>query len=318
MTTMEGDMKTDWDIIIIGGGTAGLSAAQYGARANLRTLLIEEMAPGGLTLIISDLENYPGFPEPIQGFELAQRFTEQAEKFGAEIMSATVTSIDKQKDHFTVEASDKKLTAYTVILATGAQHRKLEIPGEEDFSGKGVSYCATCDGPLFKNKKLLVVGGGDAACDEAMFLSKITDKVTLVHRRDRFRAQPSLAQRVQANNHIEVRFNHEIKEIKGDTQVRSAVLYNNHEDSTYEEEFDAVFVFIGSIPQTALVPDAEKDEIGYIITDQCMRTSIPGLYAVGDVRNTPFRQIVVGAGDGAVASHCAAQYIDELKGQSYD
>ncbi len=311
-------MTTDKDIIIIGGGTAGLSAAQYGARANLKTLLLEQMAPGGLTLIISDLENYPGFPEPIQGFELAQKFSDQAEKFGAEIETDTVTAIEKHENYFTVSTTKETYTCYAVILATGAEHRKLGVPGEEEFSGKGISYCATCDGPLFKGKKMLVVGGGDAACDEAMFLSKLSDNITLIHRRDRFRAQPSLAKRVMENDHIFVRFNHELKEIKGDSQVRSAVLYDNKEEKTYEEEFDVVFIFIGSIPQTELVPDAEKDEIGYVITDHCMRSSIPGLYAVGDVRNTPFRQIVVGAGDGAIASHCASQYIDELKGESYE
>ncbi len=311
-------MKPDWDIVIIGGGTAGLSAAQYAARANLRTLLIEEVATGGLTLIISDLENYPGFPEPIEGYELARRFTEQAQRFGAEIMSETVTSVEPNEGYFSIEAGKNKLTCYAVILATGAQHRKLDIPGEKEFSGRGVSYCATCDGPFFKGKKMLVVGGGDAACDEAMFLSKLTDQVIMIHRRDRFRAQKALAERVQKNENISVRFNHELKEIKGDTQVRSAVLFDNKQDSTYEEEFDAVFVFVGSIPQTGLVPGAEKDEPGYIITDQCMKSSIDGLYAIGDVRATPFRQVVVGAGEGAVASHCAAMYIDELKGQAYN
>ncbi len=311
-------MKVDWDIIIVGGGTAGLSAAQYGARANLKTLLIEEMATGGLTLTISGLENYPGFPEPIEGYELAQRFTQQAERFGAEVMSATVTKIEPKKGYFEVSMDDKVLTSYAVILSTGAQHRKLDIPGEEEFSGKGISYCATCDGPFFKGKKMLVVGGGDAACDEATFLSNLTEQVVMVHRRDRFRAQPSLAERVTNNKNIEIRYNHEAKEIKGDSQVRSAVLYDNKKDSTYEEEFDAVFIFIGSIPQTDLVPFTDKDDVGYIKTDQCMASSTPGLFAIGDVRATPFRQIVVGAGEGAVAAHCASQYVDELKGQSYD
>lgn len=310
-------MKPDWDIIIIGGGTAGLSAAQYAARANLRTLLVEEVATGGLTLIISDLENYPGFPEPVEGFELAQRFTKQAERFGAEILSDSVTEVKPEDGYFTVVTGKKSVTSYAVILATGAQHRKLDIPGEQEFSGRGVSYCATCDGPFFKGKKMLVVGGGDAACDEAMFLSKLSDKIIMVHRRDRFRAQKALAERVLSNENITVRFNHEVREIKGDNQVRSAVLFDNAEEKTYEEEFDAVFVFIGSIPQTDLVPFADTNEVGYVITDQCMKSSVPGLYAVGDVRNTPFRQVVVGAGEGAVASHCAAMYIDELKGQAY-
>ncbi len=163
-------IKPDRDIIIVGGGVAGLTAAQYGGRANLKTLLIEEMAPGGQALVIDDLENYPGFPEKITGFELTQKFTNQATNFGAEILAATVNSISKNGDLFTVVTSKGSYTTFAVILATGAMHRKLDIPGEKEYSGKGVSYCATCDGPFFRNKKMLVVGGGDAACDEALFL----------------------------------------------------------------------------------------------------------------------------------------------------
>ncbi len=311
-------MEPDYDIIIIGGGTAGLTAAQYGARANLRTLLVEEMAPGGQTLVIKDLENYPGFPEPVDGFELAQKFSEQAERFGAEILNASVTAVEKQKKLFQVETTEGTKSSFAVILATGAQHRKLGIPGEEEFSGRGVSYCATCDGPIFKGKRMLVVGGGDASCDESSFLSKLTDSIIHIHRKDRFRAQKAIAERVLKNPSIEVRFEHELVEIKGDSQVEKVVLKDTGSDRTYEEAVDAVFIFIGSIPQTELVPDVEKDETGYIITDQCMGSSMPGLYAVGDVRVTPFRQIVVGAGEGAVASHCAAQYIDELKGEAYE
>jgi thioredoxin reductase (NADPH) len=311
--------KPDRDIIIIGGGAAGLTAAQYGARANLNTMLIEEMAPGGQALVIDDLENYPGFPEKISGFEFSQKFQDQATQFGATILSATVNSLKKDGDMFTVSTSQGDYTTYAVILATGAKHRKLNIPGEKEYSGKGVSYCATCDGPFFRGKKMLVVGGGDAACDEALFLAKLTDNLVMIHRRDRFRAQKSLAERVHKHSNIEVRFNHELKKIEGDgTRVNSVVLYNNIENKTYEEHFDAVFVFIGSIPQTALVPEAEKDEGGYVITDQTMLSSIQGLYAVGDVRSTPFRQLVVAAGEGAVASHSAANYIDELQGQAYE
>jgi len=312
-------MEPEKDIVIIGGGAAGLAAAQYGARANMRTVLIEEMSPGGQALVIDNLENYPGFPTPIPGFELSQRFMEQATKFGAEIMSSTVNSVHKEKGHFVIDTTDGKVSSYAVIYATGAKHRKLNVPGEKEFFGKGVSYCATCDGPFFKGKKMLVVGGGDAACDEAAFLSKLSESIVQIHRRDRFRAQSSLAQRVLANKNIEVRFNHELKEIKGDQKVSSVVLWDSKKEETYEEKFDAVFIFIGSIPQTESVPaEVEMDEAGYIVTDQCMRTSVPGIYAVGDVRATPFRQLVVAAGEGAIASHCSVQYIDELKGQAYE
>ncbi|MCF7943096.1 MAG: thioredoxin-disulfide reductase [Spirochaetia bacterium] len=309
----------DAEIIVVGGGAAGLTAAQYGARANLKTLLIEEMAPGGQALIIDDLENYPGFPEKISGFDFTQRFTQQALNFGAEITNATVNSIKKEGNVFVLDTTKGEKKAFAVILATGAKHRKLGVPGEETYSGKGVSYCATCDGPFFRGKKMLVVGGGDAACDEALFLSKLSDNIVMVHRRDRFRAQKALAGRVLDNKRIDVRFNHEVVEIGGDgKKVTSVKLLNNADNSQYEEDFAAVFIFVGSLPQTALAENLEKDEAGYLITDQEMRTSLPGFYVVGDVRATPFRQLIVAAGEGAVASHSAAQYIDALEGNSYD
>ncbi len=312
--------KLDADIIIIGGGAAGLSAAQYGARANLKTLLIEELAPGGQALVIDDLENYPGFPEKLTGFEFTQRFTQQALNFGAEILNATVNSIEKRDNIFILNTSKGEKRAYSIILATGAKHRKLNIPGEKEFTGKGVSYCATCDGPFFRGKKMLVVGGGDAACDEAMFLSKLTDKVVLIHRRDRFRAQKSLVDNVTHNKNIKIRLNHELLEIFGDVdgkRVSKISLLNKGDGVTYEENFDAVFIFVGSIPQNSLAVHTEKDEAGYIITDQNMQTSVPGFFAVGDVRATPFRQLIVAAGEGAVASHRASHYIDELEGHQY-
>ncbi len=310
-------MEIDKDLIIIGAGSAGLTAAQYGARANLKIMLIEEMAPGGQALIIDELENYPGFPEPISGYEFSERMHKQAVNFGVETKTATAKKIEKKDGYFAIETSKGAFTTYAVILSTGAKHSELGIPGEKELSGKGVSYCATCDGPFFRNKKMVVVGGGDAACDEAIFLANLADKIVVVHRRDQFRAQKSLADRVLKNRNIEVRFNTVIKEITGDNKVQRAVLGKTDTGETYEEECAAVFIFIGSIPQTDLVPDLEKDEAGYIVTNQRMETATPGLYAAGDVRSTPFRQLVVAAGEGAIAAHSASQYIDELKGQAY-
>ena len=312
------ESKLDRANSIIGGGAAGLTAAQYGARANLRTVLVEELAPGGQALVIEGLENYPGFPEKISGFEFAQRFTQQAEAFGAELINTTVNNVKKTGDYFTVSTDKGDMTSYVVILATGAKHRHLDIPGENEYGGKGVSYCATCDGPFFRNKRILVVGGGDAACDEALFLSKLTKDLVMIHRKDRFRAQRSLAERVLRNEHIDVRFNHELKEITGDgKRVQEVLLFDNKTGNTYKESFDAVFIFVGSLPQSQLISGVELDETGYVITDTCMQTSIEGLFAVGDVRATPFRQLVVAASEGAIASHCASQYIDELQGRSY-
>ncbi len=312
-------MEVDRDLIIIGGGAAGLSAAQYAARANMRILVIEEMAPGGQSLIIGDLENYPGFPEPISGGEFAELLEKQAKNFGADFITATAKSLQKEGDYYIIETSKGTYTSYSVLIATGAQHRKLGIPGEKEFTGRGVSYCATCDGPFFKGKKMLVVGGGDAACDEASYLANLSENIVMIHRRNRLRAQPALADRVLHNPHIEVRFNTELREIKGNMKLNNVVLENNQSGEQYEEEVDAVFIFIGSIPQTNIAPDEiSRDDGGYLVTDQCMETEMKGLYAAGDVRSTPFRQLVVAAGEGAVATHCASQHIDDIKGQSYE
>ncbi len=311
-------MQADRDVIIIGGGAAGLTAAQYAARANLRTLLLEEMAVGGLCLIIDRLENYPGFPEPVSGFELSQRMEDQTRRFGAEVLTTTVHRVRRQDGVFQVETTDGTFSAFTVILATGARHRTLDAPGEKEFTGRGVSYCATCDGPFFRGKRILVVGGGDSACDEAIFLANLTDDVIMVHRRGRFRAQKALAERVLHHPHIEVRFNTEVREIRGAGKVQSVVLYRNDTGETTEEPMDAVFIFVGSIPRTAVAPEVALDEAGYILTDPRMETNVRGLFAVGDVRATPFRQLVVAAADGAVAAHVAAQLVDQMKGESYE
>jgi thioredoxin reductase (NADPH) len=309
---------TDTDLVIIGAGAAGLAAAQYGARANLRTTVLEEMAPGGQALLIDHLENYPGYADPKSGFEFAQDMHRQAEAFGAQFITDTATALGKEGFQFIITlGGGGVLRASAVILATGAKHRTLDVPGEAEFSGRGVSYCATCDGPFFKGKKMLVVGGGDAACDEAQFLAKLSPAIIMVHRRDRFRAQKSLADRVLGNKNIQIRFSTRVLEIRGEKKVKSVLMERTDTGEQYVEEVDAVFVFVGSIPQTALVPDAKKDESGSVATDQRMESSIPGLFVAGDVRATPFRQVVVAAGEGAIAAHSASQYIDDIKGESY-
>lgn len=316
-------MEAKYDIIIIGAGAAGLTAAQYGARANLKTLVLERTANGGQCLLIEGLENYPGFPDPIGGYEFTERFERQARQFGAEFAVATVARIDKVGDEFVLETSEGGVRAAAVILATGAQHRHLGVPGEEELAGRGVSYCATCDGPFFRNRRILVVGGGDAACDEANFLSKLSDTITVVHRRDRFRAQPAVAARVLENPNINVRFNtvvtgiHATKNAMGIEQVGAVTLRDVVTGAQERVEMDAVFVFVGSIPQTDLVPTLPKDDGGYVVTDERMETAIAGLFAAGDVRSTPFRQLVVAAGEGAIAAHAAAQHIEALEGNVY-
>jgi thioredoxin reductase (NADPH) len=306
--------QTVADLLILGAGPAGLSAAQYGSRVNLKVLAIEKLSPGGQALVIDKLENYPGDLNPRSGFDFAQDMRRQAENFGAEIINDTVLSLKKEDGLFAAAlGSGKELRSRAVILATGVVHRSLGIRGEAEFSGHGVSYCATCDGPFFKGKKILVVGGGDAACDEAQYLSLLTDQVILIHRRDAFRAQKGLAQRVLRNPNIEVRLSTRPIEIRGDKQVTSVLLENSITNEQYEEPVSAVFIFAGAVPQTALIPDVKTDEAGYVITDQRMASSIPGLFAAGDIRSSPFRQVVVAAAEGAIAAHCAAEYIDTLK-----
>jgi thioredoxin reductase (NADPH) len=318
---------TDFDLIIIGAGPAGLTAAQYGARANLRVLVLEKMAPGGQALLIDVLENYPGNTgvggNPKTGFEFAQDLYRQAGEFGARFITEEASSLTKEGDLFRIGLGNGETKSCpAVILAAGAERRKLGVPGEDKFYGRGVSYCATCDGPFFKGKRIFVVGGGDAACDEAQYLSRLTEEVILIHRRSRFRAQKALVDRTLHNPNIQVRFNTAIREIKGEQKVSSVVLEKTGPDGKGlgeigEETADAVFIFAGTVPQTGLVPELKKDEAGYIITDGTMASSLRGLYAAGDIRSGAFRQVVTACGDGAMAAHSAAAYIDELRGETY-
>jgi thioredoxin reductase (NADPH) len=317
---------SDFDLIIIGAGPAGLTAAQYGARAFLKVLVIEQLSPGGQALLIDVLENYPGntgqfdacgniLSGPKTGYEFAMDMHRQAETFGASFLTSEVISLKKEGDFFIVNLSEGETKkAPAVIIATGSKPRLLDVPGEKEFTGRGVSYCATCDGPFFKGKKILAAGGGDAACDEALYLSRLTDQVTLVHRRDKFRAQKALVERTVNNPNIKVRLNTIIKEIKGVQKVSSVILEDIISGKTYEEETDAVFVFFVFLPQSTLASGkAALDENGYIITDKNMATNVPGLYAAGDVRSGAFRQVVTAAADGAMAAHSTSEYIDKLK-----
>ncbi|MGE4454257.1 MAG: thioredoxin-disulfide reductase [Sphaerochaeta sp.] len=307
------------DVLIIGSGVAGMSAAQYAARAGRSVTLLESIAPGGQTMYIDMIENYPGFEKPISGYEIGMKFHAQAEAFGANLVYATVHSFKKEGDTFTAETADgETYQAKSVIFATGAKHRHLGVEGEEKYNGKGVSYCGTCDGPFFKGKRILVVGGGDTALTDAIYLSKLSEHVTLIHRKDRFRAQDHLVEQVERNKNIELVMQHTVERINGDGDKVTSVLLNDLANETqYEREFDAVFIFVGMIPQTELLDKKVLDESGYIITNERMETSIPGLYAAGDVRDTVFRQLVTAASDGAIAAHCASEYLDELEGNAY-
>ncbi|MBQ2528452.1 MAG: FAD-dependent oxidoreductase [Spirochaetales bacterium] len=310
-------MSKNYDVLIVGGGPGGLSCGQYSARAGRKTAIIEEMAAGGQTMIIDEIENYPGLGK-ISGYELAAAFEQQATGFGCDFVYATVNSIRRLEDgSFELDTTDGAYLSPVVVIATGAKHRNLEVPGEKEMIGHGVSYCATCDGPFFRNKKILVCGGGDSACQEALYLKKLSDDVTVVHRRDRFRAQASIVKAMEDAG-IKTKMNATVQSINNENgKVKSVTFVNKTSGETYTEEFDGVFVFVGNLPQTQLVPDCEKDEAGFIKTDRNMMTSIPGIFAIGDVRDTPFRQVVTAASDGAIAAHYASEYIDARAGMKY-
>lgn len=310
-------ITTDYDFIIIGAGAAGLAAAQYGARGNLKTLVIENAVYGGQALNIFDLENYPGVYPSIHGSDFIEIMKNQAESFGASFLTTSVSSIDKIENKFTVKTASGTFKSFAVLIATGAHHRKLNVPGEDSFAGRGVSYCASCDGPFFKNKRIAVIGGGDSACDEATYLSSLSDKVTIIHRKASFRAQKAVAERVLKNPRITTEFNTVVKEIKGGSKVESLILQDVMNGTTREMPIDGVFIFVGMDPQTALVDMLPKNDGGYITTDDYMGTAIPGMYVAGDIRAKPFRQLVTATSDGAIAAWSASKYISELNNEVY-
>ena len=304
------------DIIIIGSGIAGMSAAGYAARSGRSTLVLESLAPGGQCMYIDSVENYPGLKEPVSGFAFSEGFEVQAKRFGAETVYAEVTSIKKEGDRFLIASTDENYAAKAVILATGAKHRHLGAKGEETYQGKGVSYCGTCDGPLFKGKRILVVGGGDTALTDALYLSKLTDNLTICHRKERFRAQEGLVAQLQAVPGITCMMETNVEEILGDGKHVTGVRLSTKE-GVKELGMDAVFIFVGMMPQTTLLDSSLLDASGYVTTDKNMETKLPGLFAAGDVRDTPFRQLVTAASDGAIASHAASEYIDRIEGRTY-
>ncbi len=301
-------MKNTCDILIIGAGPAGMAAASYAARAGYDSLMIDAAAPGGQLLVIDQIENYPG-KENVSGYALAEEMERQASSFGVATEYVEALSLEKKDRIFTVKTTDGDITAKAVILAMGAKHRHLEVPGESDYEGHGVSYCATCDGPFFRNKTVAVVGGGDTALTDALYLAKLCKSVKLIHRRTEFRAQKVLQERVLKAENIEICTPHTVKEIKGDGNKVTGVVLDD--DSILE--CDGVFIFTGIAPASGLVKDlVEVDKSGFIVTDEKMRTSVEGLYACGDVRTTPFRQVVTACGDGAIAAHMADEYISAL------
>lgn len=301
-------------MVIIGAGPAGLSAALYAARAELQPVVLTGMTMGGQAALTHIIENYPGFPEGLAGAELGDLFKVQAERFGAEVVYDTATEVDLSEQPYKVRTYGTEYQTDTVVIATGANPRHLEIPGEDEFTGRGVSYCGTCDGFFFKDKEVVVVGGGDSALEEGLFLTRFATKVTVVHRRDEFRAGAILQARAENNPKMHYILDSVVEEIQGNGQVTNVALLNKKTGDKSSFGTDGVFIFIGHTPNTQLFKgQLEMDAAGYLIANQHMETSKPGVFAAGEVADSHFRQVVTSAGMGAAAAIQATRYLESLE-----
>ena len=298
------------DTVIIGGGPAGYSAALYCTRAGLSTVIVEKMTPGGQMATTTQIDNYPGFEEGIDGFELGDKMRKGAERFGAKTHYAEVTGVSLEENPKKIATTNGDLYAKTVVIATGAAPRELGIADEQRFRGKGVGYCATCDGMFFRGKTVAVNGGGNTAVEDALFLTKLCEKVYLIHRRDTLRASRAEAQALEKAPNVEFLWNKVVTGLEGADKLEKIVLQDTVTKDTTTLDAQGLFVAIGRVPSTELFKDVLKtDAFGYIEADETTRTSIPGVFAVGDVRTKPLRQVVTAVGDGAVASKYIEEYI---------
>lgn len=301
------------DVLIIGSGPAGLSAALYAARAELKPVVLTGMTMGGQASITHIIENYPGFPDGLPGPELGELFRAQAERFGAQVVFDTATEVDFSQRPFRVSTYSGTYIAKSIIITTGATPKQLEIPGEEEFTGRGVSYCGTCDGFFFKDKEVVVVGGGDSAMEEGVFLTRFATKVTVVHRRDALRASPILETRARQNSKMEFVWDTVLEEIKGNGAVQEVSLRNLKTGEQKRFTTDGVFVFVGHLPNTELFQgQLTLDDAGYIVVNQHMETNVDGVFAAGEVADPHFRQVITSAGMGAAAAIQATRYLESL------
>lgn len=309
---MEGGKANTCEVIILGGGPAGLTAGLYTSRARLNTLLVENALFGGQMTTTETIDNYPGFPEGVTGEELSRLMEEQAKRFGMETVSGEVVGVTLEGDHKVVRTDESTYHCEALIVCTGAEYRKLEVPGEKEFAGKGVSYCATCDGAFFKDSRIIVVGGGDSALTEALFLTKFVQELTIIHRRDALRATKIYQEKAMANPKIKFLWNSVVKEIKGDDVVRAVAVKNVKTGEVKEFPTDGAFLFVGLLPRTQFLKGlVQMDEAGYIITNDNCETSVKGIFAAGDCRKKLLRQIATAVGDGATAAFAAEKYLEE-------
>ncbi|MBE9501605.1 MAG: thioredoxin-disulfide reductase [Dehalococcoidia bacterium] len=307
-------MDRAYDVIIIGGGPAGLSAGLYAARASLSTLLIEKGILGGQIANVEHVENYPGFPEGISGFQLGQAMHQQATKYGLETVAAEVTAIELAEKGKVVKTTEGEYLAKVLIMATGAEPNRLGVPGEERLLGHGVSYCATCDGPLFRDKVVAVIGGGDSAVEEGLILTRFASKVILIHRRDQLRASKLHQQRAFANQKMEFLWDTVAEEIIGDDKVKGLSLRNVKTGEKSTLEVSGVFIYVGLHPNTEFLRGLLRlDAQGHIVINEEMQTEIAGIFAAGDIRQNSPRQVITAAGDGATASLSAEKFLSEQR-----
>ena len=309
-----GGVKTEtYEVIIIGGGPGGLTAGLYTSRARLRTLLIESALFGGQMTTTELIENYPGFPQGVAGDELSRLMEEQAKKFGMETVTQEVVKVSLEGEVKVVQTYEATYRCEALIVSTGAEYRKLGVPGEMEFAGRGVSYCATCDGAFFRDSRIVVVGGGDSALTEALFLTKFAKELTIIHRRDALRGTKIYQERAFANPKIKFLWNSIVQEIKGDSMVRSIIVKNIKTGEIKEFETEGAFLFVGLVPRTQFLKGVvQMDEGGYVLTNEECETSAKGVFAVGDCRRKLLRQIATAVGDGATAAFAAEKFL-ELK-----